>query len=265
MNEEAEFAGQVVLISGAAQGIGAALARAFAARGAHLALLDVQAEAVQAQARDWQGQGVPALGLGCDVSHWQQVAAAVERVETELGPVHCLLHAAAILRMGTLLDSPREDWERSLAVNSSGLFNLAREVGVRMRARRSGNMIAITSNAASVPRMQMGAYAASKAAAAQFMRCLGLELAEYGVRCNTISPGSTDTAMQRQCWQGQDEQAARQAVIGGNLSQHRLGIPLQRIADADDIAQAALFLASKAARHITLHDLRVDGGATLDA
>jgi 2,3-dihydro-2,3-dihydroxybenzoate dehydrogenase len=82
------------------------------------------------------------------------------------------------------------------------------------------------------------------------------------VRCNIVSPGSTDTAMQRQLWSGPE---SAQAVIRGSLDNFRLGIPLGRLAQAEDIAQAVCFLASDRARHITMHDLRVDGGATLDA
>jgi 2,3-dihydro-2,3-dihydroxybenzoate dehydrogenase len=108
----------------------------------------------------------------------------------------------------------------------------------------------------------MAAYAASKAATHQFTRCLGLELAAYGIRCNIVSPGSTDTPMQRQLWTSPD---AVNSILHGSPADFRLGIPLQRIATPQDIATSVCFLASDEARHITLHDLRVDGGATLDA
>jgi 2,3-dihydro-2,3-dihydroxybenzoate dehydrogenase len=126
--------------------------------------------------------------------------------------------------------------------------------------RRSGVIVTVASNASSVPRQQMAAYAASKAASTQFTRCLGLELAEFGIRCNVVSPGSTDTDMQRQLWTSPD---GERAAIAGSPASFRLGIPLGRIANAADIAEAVCFMASDSARHITMHDLRVDGGATL--
>ena len=108
--------------------------------------------------------------------------------------------------------------------------------------------------------MQMAAYAASKAASTMFTKCLGLELAQHNIRCNVVSPGSTDTAMQRALWA--DENGA-QAVIAGSPETFRVGIPLRRIASPEDVAEAVSFLVSERARHITLHDLYVDGGATL--
>lgn len=106
----------------------------------------------------------------------------------------------------------------------------------------------------------MAAYAASKAAAVMFTKCLGLELAAHHIRCNIVSPGSTETDMQRALWQ--DENGARD-VIRGSLDTYKTGIPLQKLAKPSDIANAVLFLASEQANHITMHDLCVDGGATL--
>jgi len=120
----------------------------------------------------------------------------------------------------------------------------------------------VSSNAARVPRMQMAAYAASKAALTSLIRTAGLELASCGVRCNLVSPGSTDTAMQRGMW-ADDNGRAR--TIAGLPEQFKLGIPLQKIATPDEVANTVLFLASDLASHITLQDIVVDGGATLAA
>jgi 2,3-dihydro-2,3-dihydroxybenzoate dehydrogenase len=130
-----------------------------------------------------------------------------------------------------------------------------------MIARKRGAIVNVSSNAATTPRASMGAYAASKAAVTQMTRCLGLELAEHGIRCNIVSPGSTDTEMQRAMWR---TGSSAERVIEGSLADYRLGIPLRKIAQADDIVDSILFLLSDRASHITLHDLRVDGGATLD-
>ena len=128
-----------------------------------------------------------------------------------------------------------------------------------------GSIVTVASNAAGIPRTSMAAYAASKAAAVMFTKCLGLEVAPLGVRCNTVSPGSTLTDMQRGMWTTGDEEAAVRRVVEGDAKTYRTGIPLGRIADPSDIADAVAFLVSDRARHITMHDLYVDGGATLRA
>ncbi|KYF48969.1 2,3-dihydro-2,3-dihydroxybenzoate dehydrogenase, partial [Sorangium cellulosum] len=169
---------------------------------------------------------------------------------------------AGVLRVSSALALTDEDWERTFAVNTRGVFNVGRAVARRMVPRRSGSIVTVGSNAARTPRVNMSAYAASKAAAAQWTKCLGLELAQHDIRCNVVSPGSTDTPMQRALWA--DDRGA-EAVIAGNPAAFKLGIPLRRIATAEDVAAAVLFLLSDEARHITMHDLCVDGGATLGA
>ena len=106
----------------------------------------------------------------------------------------------------------------------------------------------------------MAAYGASKAALTSFSKTVGLELAEYGVRVNVISPGSTATPMLSQLWK---DALGEKKTIAGNLSQFKVGIPLQKVANTEDIANAVIFLISDQASHITMHDLVIDGGATL--
>ncbi|MDF3607750.1 SDR family oxidoreductase [Paracoccus sp. DMF-8] len=128
-----------------------------------------------------------------------------------------------------------------------------------MQPRRRGAMVAVTSNAAGVPRHGMAAYAASKAAATIYMRSLGLELAPHGIRCNIVAPGSTRTGMQTGMWRDPSGEAA---VIAGFPEQFKPGIPLGKIAEPRDIAHAILFLLSDQAGRVTMADLYVDGGAT---
>jgi len=169
---------------------------------------------------------------------------------------------AGILHVGPVLGTADEQWQAVLDVNATGVFRLSRAVAREMTGRRRGVIVTVASNAAGVPRMHLAAYAAAKAAAAHFTRCLGLELAGHGIRCNVVSPGSTETDMLRALWSGG---GGRQATIEGSLGAYRLGIPLGRIADPQDIADAVAFLASDRARHITMQDLCVDGGAILGA
>ncbi|AKJ02783.1 2,3-dihydro-2,3-dihydroxybenzoate dehydrogenase [Archangium gephyra] len=251
----------MALVTGAAQGIGAAVARALAGE-ASIAALDKREEGLSSLVEELRARGCRAAAFPADVSDSAAVEAAVERIERELGPIGILVNVAGVLRVGPAVSLSDEDWAATFAVNTHGVFHVSRAVARRMMPRQSGAIVTVGSNAAGVPRMQMAAYAASKAASTMFTKCLGLELAQHGIRCNVVSPGSTDTAMQRALWA--DEHGA-QAMIAGSPETFRVGIPLRRIATPDDIAEAVAFLVSDRARHITLHDLCVDGGATLGA
>ena len=167
----------------------------------------------------------------------------------------------ATFRDARVVDLEGAQWARCYDGTATGVFPVCRAAPRRLRERRAGAIAVVSSNAATTPRAGMAAYAASKAATTQFTRCLGLELAPHGIRVNIVSPGSTDTAMQQAMWA---LGSSREAVIAGDPARWRLGIPLAKIATPDEIARAVLFLLSDQASHITLHDLRVDGGATLD-
>ncbi|WP_189115027.1 2,3-dihydro-2,3-dihydroxybenzoate dehydrogenase [Pilimelia terevasa] len=244
--------GTVALVTGAARGIGAAVTRAFVDAGATVAALDVDAVAATERV----------LPLATDVSDSGAVERAVAEAEQQLGPISVGVSVAGVLRPGTVCDTSDEDWAATFAVNTSGVFHVLRELGRRMARRGAGSLVVVGSNAAGVPRANMAAYAASKAATTMLARCLGLELAGSGVRCNVVSPGSTDTEMQHRLW---TDDNGPERVIAGDLASFRVGIPLGRIADPADVADAVLFLASDRARHITMQNLYVDGGATLRA
>src|SRR5690606_11676127 len=152
-------------------------------------------------------------------------------------------------------------WERVINVNARGTFNVTRAFGRAMVRNGGGSIVAVSSNAAGIPRLNMGAYAASKAAATMLVRCLGLELAAQGVRCNIVAPGSTLTPMQTGMWT-EDGGAGERAVIEGSLDAYRTGIPLKKLATPEDIAGAVMFMLSDQAGHVTMADLYVDGGPT---
>ena len=261
-SEYPELKNQVALVTGAAQGIGAAVAQELSRHGAHVMALDVQSAGLQALQQRLETSAGQLSTHTIDVRKAQAVEILVDTIEKQTGPIGLLVNVAGILRMAPVIELSDEDWATSLDVNATGVFNLTRAVARRMVPRQTGSIVTVGSNAAGVPRMQMAAYAASKAAATAFTMCLGLELAQHKIRCNVVSPGSTDTAMQRMLWH---DETGPQRVIAGALETFRLGIPLGRIAEPADIANAVVFLLSERARHITMHDLRIDGGATLGA
>ncbi|MER5354561.1 2,3-dihydro-2,3-dihydroxybenzoate dehydrogenase [Kitasatospora sp. NPDC002551] len=268
--QQSELAGAVAIVTGAGQGIGAAVTRALVAAGAVVAAVDrnpgpltVLADEVAGEAGGPAASG-PVHPYLLDVSDAAAVESTVALIEDQLGPVGILVNVAGILRAAPVVELTDQDWADTFAVNTTGVFHASRAVGRRMAERGGGAIVTVGSNAAGVPRTGMAAYAASKAAATMFTRCLGLELGRSGVRCNIVSPGSTDTEMQRALWHD-DAAAAEQRVIDGDPASYRVGIPLGRIAQPADIAEAVAFLVSDRARHITMHDLYVDGGATLRA
>ncbi|WP_326701210.1 2,3-dihydro-2,3-dihydroxybenzoate dehydrogenase [Streptomyces sp. NBC_01754] len=265
MSGEHELAGRLALVTGAGRGIGEAVVHALAGQGARVLATDLAVEGVTASAVGAYGGRVTARPL--DVTDAEAVEALVAETEDTLGPLDIAVNVAGILRGSPVAELTDEDWAATFAVNTDGVFHVSRATSRRMADRGRGSIVTVASNAAGIPRTDMAAYAASKAAAVMFTKCLGLEVAARGVRCNTVCPGSTLTDMQRGMWAaaGGDEQAGARGVLEGDLAGHRTGIPLGRMADPSDIADAVAYLVSDRARHITMHDLYVDGGATLRA
>lgn len=253
---------KVAMVTGAASGIGLAVVRALGEQGAAVAAVDNDAPALGRSTRKLVSEGMEVLAVRADVRSSEEVEAAIDTAQDRLGPLDHLVNAAGIMRMGKSWELDDRDWEESLAVNASGVFTVSRAAARRMVPRASGAIVSVASNAAETARTGLAAYCASKAAAAMFTRCLGLELAEHGIRCNVVAPGSTDTPMLRSMWK---DDAGPRVTLDGSLEAYRLGIPLRRIASPDDVAESVLFLLSDRAAHITMHTLTVDGGATLGA
>jgi 2,3-dihydro-2,3-dihydroxybenzoate dehydrogenase len=256
----AEMAGRAALVTGAAGGIGSAVVRALAERGAHVAAVDRDGETLRETVAKLTAEGLRVEPLPADVTNGPAVEALIDEAERRLGPLEFLVNAAGVLRLGEARTLTEDDWAATLAVNATGVFLTSRAVVNRMVPRRRGAIVTIASNAAGTARAEMSAYAASKAAATAFTKCLGLEAARHGIRCNVVAPGSTETPMLTGMWH---DDAGRRATLEGRLDTYRVGIPLRRIARPPDIADAVVFLLSDRAAHITMHDLTVDGGATL--
>ncbi|MTH58986.1 SDR family oxidoreductase [Paracoccus litorisediminis] len=251
------FEGHLAIVTGAAGGIGLAVTRALLDAGATVVATDTAAALAAPLPKG-------AIPRALDVRDGAAVEALVAEAEAAHGPLKLGVHAAGVLAIGPLVDLPQTEWDRVIGTNLTGTFNVTRTFGRAMAGNGGGALVAVSSNAAGIPRQNMGAYAASKAAATMLVRCLGLELAGSGVRCNIVAPGSTLTPMQTGMWT-EDGGAGERAVIEGSLNAYRTGIPLKKLATPEDIAGAVMYLLSDQAGHVTMADLYVDGGATLRA
>lgn len=252
---------RVAVVSGAAGGIGRAVV-ARLLREATVVALDINDHALADLPAPRGGLQLHRRAL--DITDAAAVQAAITEIDTQIGPITDLVNAAGILHAAPVLDLTPAALSQLLAVNTLGVFHLSQAVAQVMAPRRAGAIVTITSNAARTPRQGLAGYGATKAAAEMITHVLGLELARDGIRCNTVAPGSTDTPMLTALWPDTGG-AALTASIEGVGDQFRLGIPLGRIAAPTDIADAVAFLLSTHARHITMHRLTVDGGATLGA
>ncbi|EOL8956774.1 2,3-dihydro-2,3-dihydroxybenzoate dehydrogenase EntA [Cronobacter dublinensis] len=247
-----DFTGQTVWVTGAGKGIGYATARAFAQAGATVTGFDLA----------FPHADYPFACETLDVADAAGVAAVCQRLLRDDARLDVLVNAAGILRMGATDALALDDWQQTFAVNVGGAFNFFQQTMATFRAQKRGAIVTVASDAAHTPRIGMSAYGASKAALKSLALTVGLELASCGVRCNLVSPGSTDTDMQRTLWHSDD---AEQQRIRGFAEQFKLGIPLGKIAQPQEVANTILFLASDLASHITLQDLVIDGGSTLGA
>jgi len=249
------FDGTIALVTGANGGIGAALVTLLRDSGSIVVATDITAPVIEQRA------GQPPLhARALDVTDASAVEALVEWIEHAVGPIGFGVNVAGVLQVGAVTAIDDAQWRRVFAVNADGVFHVSRALARVMSPRRAGAIVTVSSNAAGVPRHGMAAYAASKAAATMFTRCLGLELAPLGIRCNIVAPGSTLTPMQTGMWV--DDHGAER-VITGSLETYKAGIPLRKLATPEDIAQSVMFLLSEQAGHIAMSDLYVDGGATL--
>lgn len=247
-----DFSNKTVWVTGAGRGIGLEVANQFTEQGAKVIGFDL--------AFDGGHYGFDCVAL--DISDEHAVKQAVERVLTKDPVLDVLVNGAGILRLGSLETTTLEDFQHCFNVNAGGPFLMIKHTMATFKRQRQGAIVTISSNAAKVPRQNMAAYCASKAALSALSHTAGLELAPYGVRCNVVCPGSTDTPMQRMLWRTDDAEAN---TIKGFPEQYKLGIPLGKIAQPSDIAQTVLFFASSMSNHITMQDVVADGGATLNA
>ncbi len=248
------LAGRNAVVTGGGSGIGLAVAEAFAQFGAGVAIVDVDLDAAESVAGDIRESGGQALALGCDVADHAQVETAVARAVGALGDLHILFANAGIGDRAPAEEMTLEQWQRVLDINLSGAWYFDQAVGRHMIERGIAGAIINTSSITSLVGITTGNanYAATKGALNALTRTLAIEWAGHGIRVNAIAPTHIKTALIEQ--KMADDPALAQFFLGN--------IPLGRLGRPEDVAGAAVYLASDAGALVTGHVLVVDGGHT---
>ncbi len=244
----AKLSGKTAAITGGAGGIGGAIAECFAAEGARLALLDMNESAAAETAA---GLGADHYSGALDVGDEASVQSAFAAAAEALGDIDILVNTAAIAGAGTVEDMPIGEWDDMFRINLRGTFLCCRAVLPGMRRKKWGRIVNFASEVAHRGNPGLSHYAASKAAVIAFSKCLALEAIGDGIAVNTLSPGPTDTTM----LSGLDEEVIEKLV--NDL------MPIGRLGEPEEIAAAALFLASDDASFCVGATLNVNGGTYL--
>src|ERR1700675_2182137 len=247
------LSGKVALITGAASGIGRATALLFAREGAALVLADVKADAGQRVADDIAQSGGRAFFEGIDVTQAADCERLVERAIREFGRIDILFNNAGIIRRATVLDLSEDDWDRVMAVNVKSIYLLSREVIPHMQRAGGGTIINTASGWGLTGGAKAAVYCASKGAVVLLTKAMAIDHGPQNIRVNCICPGDTNTGMLRE----EAQQLGEDSVSFLAESTKR---PLGRVGAPEEIAQAALYLASDASSFVTGTALVVDGG-----
>ncbi len=239
--------GRVVAITGGALGIGRATALLFAAEGATVALGDVEIDGADTVVKEIVGRGGRAIAVGVDVGDAGQVQAFVDRVVAEFGRLDVMFANAGIAHAAPFLQHPEAQWHRVLRVNLTGVYLCCQAAARQMVAQGGGRIITTASINGFRGVENLVGYNVAKAGVIELTKTMAVELAHHGITVNAIAPAQIDTRLTR----GFSEDARRRRTER---------IPMGRFGEAEEVAKAALFLASDDASYVTGHTLAVDGG-----
>jgi 3-oxoacyl-[acyl-carrier protein] reductase len=250
-----DLSNKVALVTGAARGIGQAIADLFAANGAHVIYSDINF----AEARESAAKSPAARALALDVTDSAQVENVINTIAREFGRLDIVVNNAGVNTLSarvTIEEFPRSEWDRILNVDLTGVYLVSKAAGRVMVAQGSGRIINIASIAGLVPLRLQCAFVAAKAGVVNLTKAMALELGPRGVLVNGIAPGSTLTEGTRKLFYGED------GLFKDSVKQMLAHIPLGRPAEPQEIAHAALFLAAPESSYVNGHILTVDGGWT---
>jgi 2-hydroxycyclohexanecarboxyl-CoA dehydrogenase len=243
---------RVAIISGGASGIGAAITQRFARRGDKVAILDLPGNTLKQHVSALQNEGADVRGYEADVTDRAAVQDAVASAHTDLGPIHIAVTSAGITAYAPFTKLSLEDWNRTLAINLTGTFNVVQAAIPDMIEAGWGRVVTISSAAGQAPAPGQAHYVASKGGVIALTRALAAEFAGNGITVNTIPPALVDTPMARA--------AEADGTLPASLDDIGAMLPLKRVGTADDVAAACEFLCSDDAGYITGQQINVNGG-----
>ncbi len=246
---------RVAVVSGAASGMGLAIARHLAARGHRVGLIDVDGGAAQRAAEELRGQGAVVTASQADVTDRSAVDAAFERVRADLGRVGIVVASAGMELFEPFVDIAVESWQRIVAVNLTGTFHCFQAAVPDMIDAKWGRMVAIASSSGQSGAARMAHYVAAKGGVIALTKSLALELARHGITVNTVSPGMIDTPMLRR--------AETKGDVPGVDKIAKMVVPVGRTGTADEVAAACGYLCSDEAAFTTGQTIGVNGGMVL--
>ncbi|MDF3283876.1 3-oxoacyl-ACP reductase FabG [Gordonia sp. N1V] len=237
---------QTAVITGAAQGIGFAIAQLFVDEGAHVVIGDINAEAAQKAATELGGDGV-AVGVACDVTRGADVDALLAAAAQHFGPVDVMVNNAGITRDATMRNMTEEQFDQVINVHLKGTWNGTRKAAAIMRERKSGAIVNLSSLSGKVGMVGQTNYSAAKAGIVGMTKAAAKELAHHGVRVNAIQPGLIRSAM-------------TEAMPQKAWDQKMAEIPMKRAGEVSEVATVALFLATHLSSYMTGTVMEVTGG-----
>lgn len=245
--------GKVAIVTGAAQGIGRAIAMRLADEGAKVAVGDIQEDTAAKTAAEIKAAGGEACAVKLNVTSLDSALAAVETVERELGPIGILVNNAGWDKLEPFMESTPETWDRVIAINFRGVLNCCRAVIPKMQAHGAGKIISISSDAGRVGSLGEAVYSGCKGAIIAFSKTLARELARNNINVNVVCPGPTETALLRGVMEKQPKV----------LEAMKRGIPMRRLGKPEDLAGAVAFFASSDADYATGQVVSISGGLTM--
>ncbi|WP_176074633.1 SDR family oxidoreductase [Brucella intermedia] len=243
------LSGKIAIVTGGASGIGAAISRAFIAKGAKVAVLDISADIAKAKAAELGENAKPFV---CDVSSQQSVNDAIAAVNDEFGTIDIAVNSAGVVYLAPAEEISLNEWDKTISINLKGSFLVTQAVGRAMiAAGKGGKIINLASQAGTVAIEEHVAYCASKFGVIGMSKTFAAEWGKHGICVNTLSPTIVLTELGKKAWAGEKGEAAKKRIPAG------------RFAYPEEIAAAAVFLASAGADMITGADLLIDGGYTI--